>query len=80
MSIVYVLINCDEKYTSSITNEINSLPLVKEVYEVSGVYNIIIKLQSPSDDELKEIITWKIRKIDKIRSTMNLMVRKDFNY
>jgi len=80
MSIVYVLINCEEKYTESLKTEISLLTLVKDVHVVSGPYNMIVKLESSSDDDLKEQITWKIRKIDKIRSTMNLMVRNDFEY
>ncbi|MBM3905574.1 MAG: Lrp/AsnC family transcriptional regulator [Thaumarchaeota archaeon] len=80
MSIVYLLINCDEKFTESLKTEISLLTSVKDVHVVSGPYNMIVKLESSSDDVLKEQITWKIRKIDKIRSTMNLMVRKDFEY
>ncbi|KFI21165.1 AsnC family transcriptional regulator, partial [Nitrosococcus oceani] len=31
------------------------------------------KIESPTVEALREIITWKIRKIEKIRSTLTLM-------
>ena len=38
-----------------------------------GAYDILAKIESPQVEDLRETITWKIRKIDKIRSTLTLM-------
>ena len=46
---------------------------VKEVHGTFGAYDILAKIESPTVEALREIITWKIRKIEKIRSTLTLM-------
>ena len=38
-----------------------------------GAYDILAKIESTTVDVLRETITWKIRKIDQIRSTLTLM-------
>ncbi len=38
-----------------------------------GAYDIIAKVEADSTDKLRETITWKIRKMSKIRSTLTLM-------
>ena len=49
-----------------------------EVVEVSGVFgvyvDIIVRISSDDMDKLREIITWNIRKIDKVRSTLTMIV------
>jgi hypothetical protein len=42
--------------------------------EVTGVYDIVVKIISDTLESLKEIITRDIRTIDVIRSTMTLIV------
>lgn len=70
----YVLINCDLGSEEEILKEIRKLPDVKEVSGVYGVYDIIVKIQADSMDKLRETITWKIRRIDKVRSTLTMIV------
>jgi DNA-binding Lrp family transcriptional regulator len=47
---------------------------VIDVNEVTGVYDIVVKITSDTLESLKEIITRDIRTIDVIRSTMTLIV------
>ncbi len=46
---------------------------VKEVHGTFGAYDIIVKIESEDVDKLRDKITWKIRKIERIRSTLTLM-------
>jgi len=46
---------------------------VTEVHGTFGAYDILSKIESSTVEALRETITWKIRKIDKIRSTLTLM-------
>ena len=41
--------------------------------ELFGAYDILAKIESDTVEKLRETITWKIRKIEKIRSTLTLM-------
>jgi DNA-binding Lrp family transcriptional regulator len=74
MPLAYVLINCDLGSEDEIIREIKKIPEAKEVAGVYGVYDIIAKIESDSMDKLREIITWKIRRIDKVRSTLTMIV------
>ena len=35
----------------------------------TGVYDIVAKVKAKNMDELREIVTYKIRKLDKVQST-----------
>ena len=73
MATAYVLINCELGYEESIIQELKNLDGVIEVHGTFGAYDILTKIESPTVDVLRETITWKIRKIDQIRSTLTLM-------
>ena len=73
MVTAYVLITCDLGYEEQIIEELKHLSDVKEVHGTFGAYDIIAKVESDQTNTLKETITWKIRKLDKVRSTLSLM-------
>ena len=39
-----------------------------------GVYDVIAKVEADTMDKLKEIVTWKVRRLDKVQSTQTMMV------
>ncbi len=80
MAIAYVLINCDLGYEEQTIEELKHLSDVKDVHGTYGVYDIFAKVESDQITTLRETITWKIRKIDKIRSTLTLMAVEDQDY
>ena len=73
MATAYVLINCELGAEESIIQELKNLDGVIEVHGTFGAYDILAKIESTTVDVLRETITWKIRKIDQIRSTLTLM-------
>lgn len=73
MATAYVLINCDLGSEQKVIDQIRPLDGIKEVKGVFGAYDILAKIESASSERLRETITWKIRKIDRIRSTLTLM-------
>ncbi len=72
METLYILINCDLGSEVDIINEFMKIPEVKEVRGTYGVYDIFVKLQGDTREALENIITHKIRRIPKIRSTVTL--------
>jgi len=78
MPTAYVLLNSDLGSDSSIIDEIK--PILEnedvkfEVQGVYGVYDIVLKLSSDNAENLRSIITNKIRKISKVQSTLTMMV------
>jgi DNA-binding Lrp family transcriptional regulator len=74
MPTAYVLINCDLGSEEEIMKELKKLPEAVEVSGVYGVYDIIAKIRSDTMDKLRETITWHVRRIDKVRSTLTMIV------
>lgn len=74
MPTVYVLVNCDLGFERDIIEKIKQVPGVTEVTYVFGVYDIIVRMSSNDIDEIRETIKSDIRKIDKVRSTITMIV------
>jgi len=73
LSTAYVLINCDLGSEEKVISELKSIKGVVEVHGTFGAYDILAKVEAGLVEELRETITWKIRKIANIRSTLTLM-------
>ena len=73
MAEAYVLINCEIGSEEKVIEELKTIDGIKEVHGTFGAYDILAKVESEQVETLRETITWKIRKIDKIRSTLTLM-------
>tara|TARA_B110001454_G_scaffold217431_1_gene242743 strand:+ start:60 stop:299 length:240 start_codon:yes stop_codon:yes gene_type:complete len=73
MATAYVLINCELGSEESIISQLKNLDGIIEVHGTFGAYDILAKIESSTVEALRETITWEIRKIDKIRSTLTLM-------
>jgi DNA-binding Lrp family transcriptional regulator len=54
--------------------ELRGIEHVKEVYVVYGVYDIVAKVEADTMERVKETITWKIRRLDRVRSTLTMIV------
>jgi len=73
MAIAYVLINCDMGYEAEIIDKLKQIDGVKETHGVFGAYDILVKVESPNVENLRDTITWKIRKLNRVFSTLTLM-------
>lgn len=79
MPTTYILINSDLGSDVEIIQKVKKIldtesGIRYEVQGVYGVYDIIVKITADSMDLLRSIITNKIRKIDKVYSTLTMMV------
>ena len=72
MADAFVLINCELGSEEEIISELKTFSDVKEVKGTFGAYDIIAEISSESIEKIRETISWKIRKIEKIRSTLTL--------
>jgi len=75
MNTAYVLISCEVGTEKSILSELKSLESAKEVSGLFGSYDIIVKLEATSEEELEDIVVSKIRTLKKIRTTVTLAVK-----
>ncbi|MEE9585281.1 MAG: Lrp/AsnC ligand binding domain-containing protein [Nitrososphaerales archaeon] len=74
MPLAFVLINADLGGEEELVKELRSIENVKEVSVVYGVYDIVAKIEGDTMEKVKETITWKIRRLDKVRSTLTMIV------
>jgi len=75
----YVLLNSDLGSDETIISKVkeildNEADVKYEIQGVYGVYDIILKISSDNAENLRSVITNKIRKIDKVQSTLTMMV------
>ena len=73
MSTAFVLINTEIGSEEEVLNELNKVEGVEEAYCAYGVYDIIVKIKADNMDKLKDIITWKVRKLNNVRSTLTML-------
>ena len=74
MPVAFVLINAEIGSEDEVVTELRKIANVKESYVVYGVYDIVAKVEAESMDKLKEIVTWKIRRLDRVRTTLTMIV------
>jgi DNA-binding Lrp family transcriptional regulator len=74
MPIAFVLINTEIGAESEVMKTIKKVTGVEEAYAVYGVYDVVAKIRADTMDKLKEIVTWHVRRLDKVRSTLTMIV------
>ena len=74
MPSAFVLINTEIGYEDKVLTELKKLENIKEAYVTYGVYDIVAKVGAESMDKLKDIISQNIRRLDKVRSTLTMIV------
>jgi DNA-binding Lrp family transcriptional regulator len=70
----FVLINADLGAEEELVAEVKKITNVTEVYVVYGVYDLILKVEADTMEKVKETITWHIRRLEKVRSTLTMIV------
>jgi DNA-binding Lrp family transcriptional regulator len=73
MTTGWVLINTELGSEADVLKDLKKVAEVQEVYAVYGVYDIVAKIKAGTMSGLKEIITWKIRKLNNVRSTLTMI-------
>ena len=69
----FVLLTCDDEKLNSIINELKNIPIVSDVLQVQGMYDVIVYLNTTSNNTVKENTRTKIRYINGVRSTLTLL-------
>ena len=74
MATVFVMINTELGSESMVLKRLNEIEGVKETFLVYGVYDIIARIETETMQELKDIVALKVRRLDKVRSTLTMIV------
>ncbi len=79
MNTAYFLMNVSLGHEIEVIQEIkktleNNIVLDYEIQGILGIYDIILKITTKNDDELKHILLQKIKPINYIQYAMTMMV------
>ena len=69
----YVMINCEDGAENYIMDELKLIKCIKEMTTTIGTYDIVTKIVVPSISVLRETIEFKIRRIQKVRTTTTII-------
>jgi len=72
MITAFVLVIVEPGKEGDVKKRLKSLPQAKEVHEIYGEYDLIIKVQTRNLQELDAFVT-KLRKIKNVRATSTLI-------
>ncbi len=70
----YVLINVESGAEEDIVSQLKKIEGVEEAYYSYGVYDIISKVKADSMEKLKDMVTKRIRALNRVRSTLTLIM------
>ena len=74
MPTAFVCITTEPASMVEVLKEVKAVAGVEEAEMVYGVYDIVAKVKAETMDKLKHIITEHIRRIDKVRTTLTMLV------
>ena len=76
MPVAFVLINTESGSEGEVLRSLRRIEGVKEAYSVYGVYDVVAKVEAKSMDGLKNIVAFKIRRLNMVRTTLTMIVIK----
>jgi|WetSurMetagenome_2_1015567.scaffolds.fasta_scaffold766798_1 DNA-binding Lrp family transcriptional regulator len=69
----YVLLNTEIGAENLVLKALKEMDGVQEAYKLWGIYDIIANVEANTMEELKQIITTQIEKIDQIHSKLTMI-------
>jgi DNA-binding Lrp family transcriptional regulator len=76
MTDAYVMLNCELGAETEIIDQLKEIEQVVDVFETIGTHDMMVKLQAENFEKIREIVSWNIQKLKKVRSTATL-IKKD---
>ena len=73
LPIAIMLIDCSIGTDDVVIHELKKIPAVAYAYKLIRYHDIIAKIESNSEEELRKTISRKIRKLDNILSTITVV-------
>ncbi|MGD6805513.1 MAG: Lrp/AsnC family transcriptional regulator [Candidatus Bathyarchaeia archaeon] len=73
----YVLINVESGAEEEVVSQLKKIEGVVEAYFSYGVYDVITKVKADSMDKLKDMVTRRIRTLNRVRSTLTLIMMEE---
>ena len=69
-----VLMNAEMGYENKLVDQLKKTPHVSEVYAVYGVYDVMVKVEADSMEQLRDAISTGLRRTDGVKSTLTMII------
>jgi DNA-binding Lrp family transcriptional regulator len=73
----FVLINAEAGSEDEVLRDLRKIEGVEVAYFSYGVYDVIIKIQADTMENLKDMVTRRVRALEKVRSTLALIMMEE---
>lgn len=73
----YVLINTEIGCIPEVLKAVKKIKNVMEAHSVYGVYDIVAKVEAEDMGKLKDVVTWNVRRLNNVRSTLTMIVMEE---
>ena len=73
----FVLINVESGSEDEVLNELKKIEGVEEAYFSYGVYDLVTKIKADTMENLKDMVTRRVRALTKVRSTLTLIMMEE---
>jgi DNA-binding Lrp family transcriptional regulator len=76
MTSAFLFINAEFLFIEDVINKLKEVPEIVDVYKVQGIYDIVARVNSDTEEKLKELVSERIRRIDRITGTVTVIIAK----
>ncbi len=76
MTIAFVLIKSDLGAEQKVVEQLEKIEQILLIERTFGDYDIVVKMESEHVEKIREVISWNIKKLDKVRSTLTLIKKE----
>ncbi len=77
MTSAFLFINAQFLFVEDVINKLKEIPEIVDVYKVQGIYDIIARVNSDTEEKLKELVSERIRRIDRITGTVTVIIARE---
>jgi DNA-binding Lrp family transcriptional regulator len=77
MTSAFLFINAEFLFVEDVINKLKEIPEIVDVYKVQGIYDIIARVNSDTEEKLKELVSERIRRIDSVTGTVTVIIAKE---
>ena len=72
----YVMLNCELGAEVALIEKLKEIEQVSDVFETIGTHDMMVKIQAENFEKIREIVSWNIQKLPKVRSTATLIKKE----
>jgi DNA-binding Lrp family transcriptional regulator len=73
----YILFSVASGAEDQVREDVLKIEGVQEVNVSYGVYDLIVKIKTDSMEQLKELVSHRLRRLDNVRSTLTLILTEE---